>query len=173
MAKAKKGNKFYNRSKNQKERIEMLNNSHTLCKSNVADSFYSRLKVDKRLDRFIAVLEVCSIQNMTVDETCEMVYKTFPSYIKEGDFDGKVLNLLSERYSDISIALGYGPIGDDISNRMILKRARDISMGEASGNMRDIKDYISVYKEISSLDKENSDESSSSSKQTVTFTINK
>ena len=50
---------------------QMLENTDVLCTSMVYNELYDKLRKDRRLDRFIAVVQYCSIQGYNKKQTVE------------------------------------------------------------------------------------------------------
>ena len=133
---------------------EMLKDTPQLCKSQVYNELYSKLQRDRRLERFVAVIQHCSMCGYDLNKTVEVVCKSFPSYIDEKDLTADCLADMIKNYHDISVAWGYGTFGDDISAIMVKNKALKII--EKTDNMEDIQIYQSLFgkkEEISSEDK--------------------
>ena len=122
---------------------KMLNGVPNLCKSQVYNEVYSKLRKDWRLPRFIAVVQYCSSKGLTVEETVETILKSFPSYLDADNFTVDCFVDMVKSYSDIAIAWGYGPLGDEISQIIVKNKALQIV--EKTDKMEDIQIYQSLY----------------------------
>lgn len=141
---------------------KMYANTPQLCKSQVYNALYDKLKKDGRLDRFIAVVQHCSMSGVDIKGARDVLVKAFPGYIDEKDLTIDCLNDMIKNYSDISIAWGYGSLGDEISQIIVKNKA--LRLVEKTDNMQDIVMYQELFgnkNEISSTD----------SKTTVNFNL--
>lgn len=132
---------------------KMYANTPQLCKSQVYNALYDKLKKDGRLDRFIAVVQYCSMSGLDIKDSVQVLVKSFPSYIDEKDLTVDCLNDMIKNYSDISIAWGYGSLGDEISQIIVKNKA--LRLVEKTDNMQDIVMYQELFgnkNEISSTD---------------------
>lgn len=114
-----------------------------LCKSQIFNEVYNKLKTERRLDRFIAVVQYCSMSGINIDETVEVLLKAFPGYLSPDKLTVSCLNDMITNYSDISIAWGYGSLGDEISQIIVKNKA--LKIVEKSDNMDDIAAYQSLF----------------------------
>lgn len=133
---------------------KMYANTPQLCKSQVYNALYDKLKRDGRLDRFIAVVQHCSMSGVDIKGARDVLVKAFPGYIDEKDLTIDCLNDMIKNYSDISIAWGYGSLGDEISQIIVKNKA--LRLVEQTDNMQDIVMYQELFdnkNEISSEDK--------------------
>lgn len=132
---------------------KMYENTPQLCKSQVYNALYDKLKKDGRLDRFIAVVQHCSMSGVDIKGARDVLVKAFPGYIDEKDLTIDCLNDMIKNYSDISIAWGYGSLGDEISQIIVKNKA--LRLVEKTDNMQDIVMYQGLFgnkNEISSTD---------------------
>lgn len=132
---------------------KMYANTPQLCKSQVYNALYDKLKKDGRLDRFIAVVQYCSMSGLDIKDSVQVLVKSFPSYIDEKDLTVDCLTDMIKNYSDISIAWGYGSLGDEISQIIVKNKA--LKIVENTDNMEDIRAYQELFgnkNEISSTD---------------------
>lgn len=132
---------------------KMYENTPQLCKSQVYNTLYDKLKKDGRLDRFIAVVQHCSMSGVDIKGARDVLVKAFPGYIDEKDLTIDCLNDMIKNYSDISIAWGYGSLGDEISQIIVKNKA--LRLVEKTDNMQDIVMYQELFgnkNEISSTD---------------------
>lgn len=132
---------------------KMLDNAETLCKSQVYNELYDRLRKDLRLDRFIAIVQYCSINGLDIKDTIDTICKSFPSYIDKKDLTESCFRDMISNYHDIAVAWGYGKLGDEISN--IIVRNKALKIVETTDSMEDIQIYNSLYgskEEINSED---------------------
>lgn len=133
---------------------KMYANTPQLCKSQVYNALYDKLKRDGRLDRFIAVVQHCSMSGVDIKGARDVLVKAFPGYIDEKDLTIDCLNDMIKNYSDISIAWGYGSLGDEISQIIVKNKA--LRLVEQTDNMQDIVMYQEFFgnkNELSSEDK--------------------
>ena len=132
---------------------KMYANTPQLCKSQVYNALYDKLKKDGRLDRFIAVVQYCSMSGLDIKDSVQVLVKSFPSYIDDKDLTVDCLTDMIKNYSDISIAWGYGSLGDEISQIIVKNKA--LKIVENTDNMEDIRAYQEMFgskNEISSTD---------------------
>lgn len=122
---------------------KMYANTPQLCKSQVYNSLYNKLKKDGRLDRFIAIVQYCSMSGLDIKDSVQVLVKSFPSYINEKDLTVDCLNDMIKNYSDISIAWGYGSLGDEISQIIVKNKA--LKIVEKTDNMEDIRAYQELF----------------------------
>lgn len=142
---------------------KMYENTPHLCKSQVYNALYDKLRKERRLDRFIAVVQHCSMKGLSIDETCKTIVGCFPGYINEKDLTVECFTDMIQNYNDISVAWGYGSIGDEISQVMIKNKA--FKLVEKSTSLSDIAIYQELFgrKEEISSEKDN--------KATVNFNL--
>lgn len=126
-----------------KKHKEMVLNAPALCKSQVYNEVYLKLRKDRRLDRFIAVVQHCSMSGLNIEETVKLICKSFPGYIDAKDMTVACFEDMIKHYHEISIAWGYGDVGDDITNIMIKNKALKII--ENTDSMDDIVKYHEVF----------------------------
>ena len=132
---------------------KMYENTPQLCKSQVYNALYDKLKRDGRLDRFIAVVQYCSMSGLDIKDSVQVLIKSFPSYIDKKDLTVACLTDMIKNYSDISVAWGYGSLGDEISQIIVKNKA--LKIVEKTNNMEDIQAYQEMFgnkNEISSTD---------------------
>lgn len=132
---------------------KMYENTPQLCKSQVYNALYDKLKKDGRLDRFIAIVQYCSMSGLDIKDSVQVLVKSFPSYINEKDLTVDCLKDMIKNYSDISIAWGYGSLGDEISQIIVKNKA--LRIVEKTDNMEDIRAYQELFgnkNEINSAD---------------------
>lgn len=122
---------------------KMLENTPQLCKSQVYNELYDKLRKDCRLPRFIAVVQYCSMTGLSIDDSVKRIMEAFPSYISKKEFNSNIFRDMIKNYSDISIAWGYGELGDEISQIMVKNKALQII--EKTDKMEDIQIYNSLY----------------------------
>lgn len=134
---------------------KMLDNNNTLCKSQVYNELYDKIRRDGRLNRFIAVIQYCSQSGLSIEDSVAKIADSFPSYIKADDFTVDCFKDMISNYSDISLAWGYGPLGDEISNIMVRNKALEI-IGKTD-NMADIEIYNKLYGNRDTVNTNNED----------------
>lgn len=142
-----------NRSKKTEKYRQMLSNTANLCKSQVYNEIYSKLKRDNRLNRFIAVVQYCSLKGYDKEDSVKFISRAFPGYIDEKLFTAECFDDMIKSYGDISMAWGYGPLGDEITNIAIKNKA--VSLIEKTDSIADIEIYNKIY---NNLDKVNVEE---------------
>lgn len=135
-----------NRSKKTEKYRQMLNNTATLCKSQVYNEIYSKLKRDNRLNRFIAVVQYCSIKGYDIEDSVKFISRAFPGYIDEKLFTAECFEDMIKSYGDISMAWGYGPLGDEITDIAIKNKA--VSLIEKTNSIADIETYNNIYHSV-------------------------
>lgn len=126
-----------------KKHKEMVLKAPALCKSQVYNEVYGKLRKDRRLDRFIAVVQYCSMSGLNIEETVKLICKSFPGYIDAKDMTVACFEDMIKNYHEISIAWGYGGAGDDITEIMVKNKALKII--ENTDNMDDIVKYQEVF----------------------------
>lgn len=161
--KGSKGNK----SKKTATYRQMLDNTETLCKSQVFNELYAKLKSEGRLSRFIATVQYCSMSGLNINDAVDVVIKAFPGYISEKEFTVDCFNDMLQNYSDVAVAWGYGTLGDEISNIIIKNKA--LKLIERTDKMEDIEIYNRVFNSVGSSDKEGN----SSSGTVINFNLKK
>lgn len=149
-----------NRSKKTAAYRQMLDNTETLCKSQVFNELYRKLRDEGRLSRFIATVQYCSMSGLSINDAVDVIIKAFPGYISKKEFTVACFNDMLQNYSDVAVAWGYGPIGDEISNIIIKNKA--LSLIEKTEKMEDIQIYNSIFNSVGTSEKEGN-----SSKETV------
>ena len=131
------------RAKQTEQYRKMYENTPQLCKSQVYNALYDRLNRDGRLDRFIAVVQYCSMSGLDINDSIEVICKSFPSYISEKDLTVEVFRDMITSYHNIAVAWGYGTLGDEISQIIVKNKA--LQLVEKTDNMDDIVKYQSVF----------------------------
>jgi hypothetical protein len=121
----------------------MLENAPNLCKSQVYNTLYERLKKDKRLDRFIAVVQYCSMSGLDIEDSIKVICKSFPSYISDKDLTVGCFEDMIKNYHDIAVAWGYGDLGDEITQIIVKNKA--LRLVENTDNMDDIVKYQALF----------------------------
>lgn len=122
---------------------KMYENTPQLCKSQVYNALYDKLKRDGRLDRFIAVVQHCSMSGVDIKGAREVLVKAFPGYIDEKDLTIDCLEDMIKNYPDISIAWGYGSLGDEIAQIIVKNKA--LRLVEKTDSMQDIAMYQEMF----------------------------
>lgn len=142
---------------------KLLENTETLCTSQVYSELYSKLLKEGRLGRFIAVVQYCSIHGYDIVAAVDFIKKSMPGYVGGEDFTEKVFREMLSAHADVAQAWGYGVNGDEISDIQIKNKA--ISIIEKNGKMEDIQMYFDIFGKKSV---DNSD-----NKTVVNFNLNK
>ena len=122
---------------------KMYANTPQLCKSQVYNELYDKLRKDKRLDRFIAVVQYCSMQGYNKEQTVDKLVSSFPGYITDKELTVKCFEEMLKVHNDISAAWGWGDIGDDITQVQLKNKA--LSLIENNGTLEDIKMYNEIF----------------------------
>ena len=122
---------------------KMYANTPQLCKSQVYNELYDKLRKDGRLDRFIAVVQHCSMSGVDIKGAREVLVKAFPGYINDKDLTIECLEDMIKNYHDVSVAWGYGPLGDEISQIIVKNKA--LRLVEKTDNMQDIVMYQEMF----------------------------
>lgn len=122
---------------------DMLENTDVLCTSMVYNALYDKLRKDKRLDRFIAVVQYCSMQGYNKEQTVEKLVSSFPGYITDKELTVKCFDEMLKVHNDISVAWGWGDLGDDITQVQLKNKA--LSLIESNGTLEDIKMYNEIF----------------------------
>lgn len=138
----KRGTRGQQAHQTEKYRM-MYKDIPNLCKSQVYNQVYDKLRKDNRLDRFIAVVQYCSMSGLDIKDSVEVICKSFPSYIDEKDLTVDCLTDMIKNYSDIAIAWGYGSLGDEISQ--IIVRNKALKLVEKTDDMNDIVMYQEMF----------------------------
>ena len=141
---------------------KMYENTPQLCKSQVYNALYDKLKRDGRLDRFIAVVQHCSMSGVDISGARDVLVKAFPGYINERDLTIACLEDMIKNYSDISIAWGYGSLGDEIAQIIVKNKA--LRLVEKTDSMQDIAMYQEMFGSKNDI-------SSTDNKTTVNFNL--
>ena len=157
----KRGQRGQQAKQTEQYRI-MYENTPQLCKSQVYNALYDKLKRDKRLDRFIAVVQHCSMSGVDIKGARDVLVKAFPGYIDDKDLTVECLEDMIKNYSDISVAWGYGSLGDEISQIIIKNRA--LKIAESTNDMNDIVMYQEMFGNKNEI-------SSDNNKTTVNFNL--
>jgi len=142
---------------------EMLLDAPALCKSQVYNALYDKLRKDRRLDRFIAVVQYCSMSGLNIEDSIQVICKSFPGYIDSKDLTVECFEDMIKNYHDVSIAWGYGDLGDEISQIIVKNKAFKIV--EKSNSLSD----IAMYQEL--FAKKNETVNSDDKKTTVNFNL--
>jgi hypothetical protein len=130
-------------SKQTEQYRKMYKNAPQLCKSQVYNALYDKLKRDGRLDRFIAVVQYCSIHGYNKEQTVKKLVSSFPGYITDKELTVKCFDEMLKAYNDISVAWGWGDLGDDITQVQLKNKA--LSLIENNGTLEDIKMYNEIF----------------------------
>ena len=141
---------------------KMYANTPQLCKSQVYNELYDKLRKDGRLDRFIAVVQHCSMSGVDIKGARDVLVKAFPGYINDKDLTIECLEDMIKNYPDVSVAWGYGPLGDEISQIIVKNKA--LQLVEKTDNMQDIVMYQEMFGKT--------DETSSNENNATVFNFN-
>ena len=141
---------------------KMYENTPQLCKSQVYNALYDKLKRDGRLDRFIAVVQHCSMSGVDIKGARDVLVKAFPGYIDNKDLTIECLEDMIKNYPDISVAWGYGSLGDEIAQIIVKNKA--LQLVEKTDSMQDIAMYQEMFGRQNDI-------SSTDNKTTVNFNL--
>lgn len=158
------GYKRGNKSPKTKQYHDMLKNQPNLCKSQVYSEIYKQLENDSRLNRFIAVVQYCSLSGLSKKDSVDLIRRAFPGYLNNKNWNESIFDLMIREKKDIAIAWGYGPLGDEITQIMIKNRATELAL-----KTQDIKE-LAIYNEMY---KKQEQEATGSNGTVVNFNINK
>ena len=134
----------------------MLDKAPQLCTSQIYNELYDKLYKNFMVDRFVAVVQHCSVKGMTIEETISTLKAAFPSYINDDELTRDVFVNMLEDYPEVSFAWGYGQTGDEISKIIVKNKA--LKLVEKTDNMEDIQMYQDMFgvKQDESVDKSTS-----------------
>ena len=141
---------------------KMYANTPQLCKSQVYNELYDKLRKDGRLDRFIAVVQHCSMSGVDIKGARDVLVKAFPGYIDNKDLTIECLEDMIKNYPDISVAWGYGSLGDEIAQIIVKNKA--LQLVEKTDSMQDIQMYQEMFGNKNNI-------SSEDNKTTVNFNL--
>lgn len=122
---------------------EAILKNANLVPSQSGASFYDKLSRDGRWDRFVAVVQSCSMRGLTIDETVVAVNKFFPGYFRKMSFDVASFKKLLSDFPELSQAWGYGVLGDDVTDIQVKNHALKLVM--SSDNIDDVKTFTDIY----------------------------
>lgn len=122
---------------------EAILKNANLVPSQSGASFYDKLSRDGRWDRFVAVVQSCSMRGLTIDETVVAVNKFFPGYFRKMAFDVQSFKKLLSDFPELSQAWGYGVLGDDVTDIQVKNHALKLVM--SSDNIDDVKTFTDIY----------------------------
>lgn len=145
----------------------MLKNVN-LVPSQSGASFYDKLSRDGRWDRFVAVVQSCSMRGLTIDEAVVAVNKFFPGYFRKMSFDVQSFKKLLCDFPELSQAWGYGVLGDDVTDIQVKNHALKLVM--SSDNIDDVKTFTDIYG--TQLQKNKADEKTNDDNKKTTFNFN-
>lgn len=115
-------------------------------KSQYSSTLYNQLKRDKRLDRFIAALEVCGLRGYSLKQTCEYISKLFPGYVRGRGLLPKTLADMIAFYPDLNDAYGFSM---GVNEMLVHKRA--LALAEVTDDIDVIKKYNEMYSQGDSI----------------------
>ena len=147
----------------------MLKEQQPLCKSQIYNELYDKLKREGRLQRFIATIQYCSSNGKTIDETIKFILNKFTGYINEKDLSIDCFADMVKNYADIAEAWGYGEDGDIITDILVKNKAIDIV--KSTSEMSDIKMFNDIYG--SSIVNRESNIENDDSKTIINFNLSK
>lgn len=108
--------------------------------SQYSSTLYNQLKKDRRLDRFIEVLSVCGARNMSLTETCKVLTRHFPSYVRGKGLLPKTLAGMIEFYPDLEEAWSFNK---ELYELRAFKNASIII--DVTDSIDDIKKFHEMY----------------------------
>jgi len=119
------------------------------CNSQVGSDVYFKLQAEKRLARFLALIQYCSSTGKTLEEAIAVMQSYLPGYISKDEFNKKTFLEMCKMHSDVAAAWGYGTYGDLINTTMIKNKAFELAL--AATDLGAIQTYNELY-EISPTD---------------------
>lgn len=135
-----KNKKLY---KTTQRRLENIKGVETVCKSLIKNELIEKLRDNSRYDRFLAVVQLCSSKNMTIEQTVQFIRDSFGGYINEQELTVKLFKKILKEEPDVADAWGYGVSGSEISDIMIKKRAVQLAL--KADDIETIKTYNEIY----------------------------
>lgn len=108
--------------------------------SQYSSTLYNQLKKDKRLNKFIAALEVCGLRGMSLRQSCEYLSKLFPGYVRGKGLLPKTLAEMIAFYPDLNEAFGFSM---DVNEMLVHKRA--MTLAETTDDIDIIEKYHKMY----------------------------
>ena len=150
-----------------KARNKFIDSMPVIITNKSSNDLYDKLLVEKRLERFKALVKVCSSRGLNIAETVEILKSSLPGYINNKSLTIDIFVDMLRRHSDIAECWGYGQYGDYISKQLVKDRALEIAL--STKDIEVIKQYNEMY------DVENSgkaEEAVSGEKQATVFNFN-
>lgn len=130
-------------SKPNDVRNVILDNMGIACTNAVGNNVYLKLRTEGRLQRFVAVIKVCSTRGNNIKETVDELLRSFPGYIDSKELNEDVFKDMLRNHYEISEAWGFGVMGDEVNKQIIADVALDIAL--KSNDITVIKEYNSMY----------------------------
>lgn len=130
-------------NKQTKKRLDRIKGVETVCKSLVKNEIIEKLRDSHRYERFLAIVQLCSEKNMSLENTVSTIKSAFGGYINENELTVKIFKNIIETELDVAEAWGYGTNGSEISNLMIKKKAVQLAL--AADDISVIKTYNEIY----------------------------
>lgn len=141
-------------SKQTERYRQMMKDTPTLCKSQVYNDIYGKIKREGRLNRFLATIQYCSSNGMDINKTVKFICDSFPCYIDNKQFTADCFKEMLKSFGDVAEAWGYGKAGDMISDIIIKNRA--LHLIEKTDSMEDIQIYKQLFDNVSKDKNDNS-----------------
>lgn len=157
---ASTGNKDNRAFGNSRNRNAFIDKMPVIITNKASNDLYNKLMIEKRLDRFKALVKVCSSKGINIYETVEALKCSLPGYINNKNLTIEVFVDMIRKHSDIADCWGYGVYGDEINKQMVKDAAFELAI--KADRMEEIKQYNEMYdKENSGNDKEDNESNNS------------
>lgn len=154
---------------NSKARNAFIDNMPVIITDKTSNDLYTKLLAEKRLERFKALVKVCSSRGNNIAQAVEMIKGSLPGYISNKGLTIETFVDMIRKHSDIAECWGYGLCGDDINKQLIRDKALELAL--STKDMEVIKQYNEMYdKESSGIVEESKTENTGTS---FSFTLNK
>lgn len=154
---------------NSKARNAFIDSMPVIITDKTSNDLYSKLVAERRLERFKALLKVCSSRGLNVAQTVEMIKASLPGYISNKGLNIEIFVDMIRKHSDIAECWGYGLCGDDVNKQLVKDKALELAL--ATKDIEVIKQYNEMYdKENSGITEESKSDNTGTS---FSFTLNK
>lgn len=128
---------------NSKDRNAFIDSMPVIITNKAGNDLYNKLNIEKRLERFKALIKVCSSKGMSIYQTVEMLKNSLPGYIDNKSLTIDVFVDMLRKHSDIADCWGYGVYGDEINRQMVKDAAFNLAI--TALKMEEIKQYNEMY----------------------------
>lgn len=109
------------------------------CKSVVTCEIFDRIVNEGRMPMFIGVVQLCSVERKTIEETIDVLLKHFKGYIDPELLTVDMFKHILSNNIQVAEAWGYGGVGDKVRDIMIKNKAFEIA--SSSESLEDIVLY--------------------------------